>query len=116
MHGRLRGGLKLLPEQLIGRHLEVCIYRRNYPADNSAQISFPPLRYLSSKQASKSSLACAEKAFPWCCTWENKARRRQNSFWADAQPLGTTVLLEGAPTPLTALRSGTYSCCSRSLK
>lgn len=52
MHGRLRGGLKLLPEQLIGRHLEVCIYRRNYPADNSAQISFPPLRYLSSKQAS----------------------------------------------------------------
>lgn len=32
-----------------------------------------------------------------------KARRRRNSSWADAQPIGIIVLLEGAPTPLTAL-------------
>lgn len=31
-----------------------------------------------------------------------KARRRWNSSWADAQPIGTIMLLEGASTPLTA--------------
>lgn len=43
MNGRLPGGLQLLQGQLTRRHLKVCIYKRNYPVDNSAKTIFPLL-------------------------------------------------------------------------